>query len=171
MQQHDSDIGPWYKQIWAWILLIILAVSIVHGLSLVYYAHKYADTMVVDNYYDVGKGINQSIERETLAKRLAVKAEIRLHDDRGVAELMLSGNSRPQLLTLNLISPTQAEKDRSVILQADMDGIYRGNLQDATEGRRIVEVLGREGDQEWRLVEEVPLHSGQPVTLDSQAAQ
>lgn len=168
MQQTNIDIGPWYKQVWAWVLLGILAISIVLGFAKVYFAYKYSDSMVVDNYYDVGKGINQSLDRELLAKQLGIQAEIRLNDDTGVAQLILSGNSRPQILTLNLISPTQPEKDRRVVLQAAMDGIYRGNLQDSSAGRRIVEVLGQEGDQEWRLVEEVILESAKPITLNSQ---
>lgn len=168
MQQTDSDSKPWYRHFWVWFILAILGASVFHGLSLVYYAVKYGDSVVVDNYYDVGKGINQSLEREILANKFGVKAELRLNDNTGVAELILSGSSRPRHLVLNLISPTQAEKDRKVVLQAEMDGIYRGNLEDNSQGRRIVELLGSEKKQEWRLVEEVTLVSGEAVLLGQQ---
>lgn len=163
--QSESLSEPWYKHFWAWFIVIILAASVVLGLSLVYIATHNADSLVVDNYYEVGKGINQSLEREDLAKRLQMRAEIRLDNQRGIAEVMLLGNSKPQQLTLNLISPTQPERDRRIILQAQAGGLYQGNMLDAEEGRRIVEVLGSEGDQQWRLVEEQELLPGQAFTL------
>ena len=94
MQQTDRDVTPWHKNFWAWFILVILAASIFHGLSLVYYAIKYGDSVVVDNYYDVGKGINQSLDREILANKLGVQAELRFNDETGVAEQILPAKRR-----------------------------------------------------------------------------
>ncbi|MNE77698.1 hypothetical protein D3C80_1740370 [compost metagenome] len=83
----------------------------------------------------------------------------------GEVELRLSGNSQPKTLELNLISPTQPEKDRKIILtqSASEAGRYVGQLSDKIEGRRFVELLGSQDEHVWRLFEEEQV--GHDITL------
>lgn len=161
----ESPVNPWYKEFWPWFILAILAFSVVLGIGLLVFATQNPPGLISDNYYDVGKGINTSLERENLAKRLQLKGSLLLNNDDGTARLQLSGNSKPQQLVLNLESPTQPERDRRVVLLLQADGSYFGQLQDIAEGRRFVELLGREGQQEWRLFEEEQLQSGATLHL------
>lgn len=166
MQQTEHTPNPWYKEPWPWFILGILGLSVVLGLSMLTIAIKNPVSMVVDNYYDAGKGINTSLERERLAVELGMQAQIDFDHERGEVQLTLSGDSRPQQLVLNLISPTQPERDRRVVLQPGLtDSQYRGLLPEDILGRRFVELLGSENGQDWRLFEEETLVLDEPVEL------
>ncbi len=166
MSGHNtSPVKPWYKQFWPWFILFLLGYSVVQGLTLLTIATEIPPGLVFDDDYDVGKGINQSLDREKLAERLQCMASWCLDNATRAAMLSLQGNSRPQQIVVNLISPTQPERDRRVILQPTADGHYRGQMVDQVSGRRFVELLGQEGSQNWRLFEEETIADGQTIMI------
>ena len=163
--QPENNALPWYKEFWPWFIIGMLSFSVVLGLSMLTISIRNADSLVVDNYYDAGKGINTSLVREKLAEQLNITGTLSLDTETGQIELTLTGDSRPQHLVLNLISPTQVERDRRIVMQPISGDLYRGLLQEDIQGRRFVEVLGLEDGAEWRLFEEHTLINGQAITL------
>jgi hypothetical protein len=131
------------------------------------------DNLVNDNYYEAGKGINRSLDRELLAQTLKLRATVTLDDVTGEADLRLTGNSQPETLVLNLISPTQPEKDRKIILARNpaQPGRYVGQMSDRVEGRRFVELLGVENSQTWRLFEEESVTRDKDLILGDEPLQ
>ncbi|EZI29066.1 FixH family protein [Pseudomonas extremaustralis] len=165
--------SPWYKHLWPWIIIGILACSVTLTLSMVTIAVNNPDNLVNDNYYEAGKGINRSLDRELLAQTLQLHAKVRLDELTGEVEVHLTGNSNPTTLELNLISPTQPEKDRKINLARNDSepGRYIGQLTDKVEGRRFVELLGVEGDRTWRMFEEEQISHDKDLMLGDEPLQ
>ena len=165
--------SPWYKHLWPWIIIAILACSVTLTLSMVTIAVNNPDNLVNDNYYEAGKGINRSLDRELLAQTLQLRAKVHLDELTGEVELHLTGNSNPATLELNLISPTQPEKDRKInlALSASEPGRYIGQVTDKVEGRRFVELLGVEGDRTWRMFEEEQVSHDKDLLLGDEPLQ
>jgi hypothetical protein len=165
--------SPWYKHLWPWIIIGILACSVTLTLSMVTIAVKNPDNLVNDNYYEAGKGINRSLDRELLAQTLLMRASIHLDDVTGEVDLRLSGKSQPATLELNLISPTQPEKDRKITLtRSDTEqGRYIGQLSDKIEGRRFIELLGTQDDHIWRMFEEELVNHDKELLLGDEPLQ
>jgi len=165
--------NPWYKHLWPWIIIAILACSVTLTLSMVTIAVTHPDNLVSDNYYEAGKGINRSLDRELLAQTLKLRARVTLDDVTGEADLHLTGDSQPETLVLNLISPTQPEKDRKIVLARNpaQPGRYVGQMSDRVEGRRFVELLGVENSQTWRLFEEESIRRDKDLILGDEPIQ
>ncbi|MCY1453448.1 hypothetical protein D9M71_704370 [compost metagenome] len=87
--------------------------------------------------------------------------------------MRLSGNSQPATLELNLISPTQPEKDRKITLtRSDTEqGRYIGQLSDKIEGRRFIELLGSQDDHIWRMFEEELVSHDKELLLGDEPLQ
>ena len=168
-----SAQSPWYKHLWPWIIIGILATSVTLSLTMVSIAVNNPDNLVNDNYYEAGKGINRSLDRELLAQTLQLHAKVRLDELTGEVEVHLTGNSNPTTLELNLISPTQPEKDRKINLARNDSepGRYIGQLTDKVEGRRFVELLGVEGDRTWRMFEEEQISHDKDLMLGDEPLQ
>ena len=165
--------SPWYKHLWPWIIIGVLATSVTLSLTMVYIAVNNPDNLVNDNYYEAGKGINRSLDRELLGQTLNLKASVHLDELTGEVELRLSGNSQPKTLELNLISPTQPEKDRKIVLARSETeaGRYIGQLSDKIEGRRFVELLGTQDDHVWRMFEEELVSHDKDLLLGDEPLQ
>ena len=163
--------APWYRHRWPWFILALLGGSITATLTMVTLAARQADALVTDHYYEAGKGISRSLERERLALRLKLTATLRLDALTGEAVLVLKGDSQPEQLQLNLTSPTRPEKDLHLSLRHASNGRYVGHLDAALKGRRFIELLGQEQGQPWRLFEEEWVRPDTSLTLGDEALQ
>ena len=168
-----SASPPWYRHRWPWFIIALLGCSVTLSLSLVVIAVNNPVNLVSDNYYEAGKGINRSLDRELLAQTLQLQAKVHLDGVTGEVDLHLSGNSQPKTLELNLISPTQPEKDRKITLtQSDTEqGRYIGQVNDKVEGRRFVELLGVQDGTTWRMFEEEQVSHDKDLLLGDEPLQ
>lgn len=162
-----TPVQPWYKHLWPWIIIAMLGTSVFLSLVMVNIAVNNQDSLVSDNYYEAGKGINRSLDREHLAQELKMQAKISFDELTGEVDLRLTGESRPTTLTLNLLSPTLESQDKHLEMRPSPvePGRYTASLDSAVKGRRFIELLGEENGKSWRLFEEEKVAPGGSFVL------
>ncbi|MEH6386618.1 MULTISPECIES: FixH family protein [Pseudomonas] len=165
----DDDIQPWYKQFWPWFIISILGLSVVLGLGLLYVSIINQDSMVRDNYYKEGRAINMHLGRDHMAEELNLSAEFSIDELTREISLELDGDLdvAPSELKFDIMSPTHAERDRTVTLRRVGARQYAGQLESPLEGRHYVDLSDPllAGDDGWRLTDELTLAAGQSYTL------
>ncbi len=169
--QHENDIPPWYKQFWPWFLLGILGFAVVIGMGLLYVSLLNPDSMVKDNYYKEGRAINMHMGRDDLARELELSARFSIDELTGDVSLQLDGQLQtlPPRLLLEIMSPTHAERDRSLELRLVSANQYTGQLPSSIQGRHYIDLSdpSRPGEDGWRLTGEVTLEMGQQHLLSA----
>jgi len=151
---------PWYKQPWLWFVLSVPITSVILSSIMVSVAFIGGDTMVSDNYYKDGMGINQTIEQDQLADSLKLSPEVIMDNKDIIVRLLIKTRGETTLpqqafLTLNIIHPTLKEQDVTLKLLPTADGLYIGELPSTFSGKRYFELLAF--DESWRIREEVIL--------------
>lgn len=160
----------WYRHRWPWFMVTVLGSSVALSLVMLALALNGQDSRIPDRHYDAGRGVNRALDADLRAQRLDQHAELRFDSLTGEVRLRLRGRSQPDFLELNLIAPTQAERDRHLSLTRiaqDSKEVseYRGQLGEAVAGRFTLELLGADAEGAWRRYEQKMLLPDRPLTL------
>ena len=145
MQDVRRNTKPWYREPLVWLLIAPPAAAVLGGIATIYLAIATQDGLVVDDYYQQGKAINQVLQRDQAARAHGLRATLRL--DAGRAELRLVAGAGAPELTLMLLHATRAAHDIRLTLDRAADGVYRAPLPALAPGRWHAQLEG--GD--WRL--------------------
>jgi len=146
--------GPWYKQPWLWFILSVPIASVILSSIMVTVAVVGKDSLVSDNYYKDGMGINQTIEQDRLAVQLSIVPSVTIQDKTVIINIQSDKMPTQAFLTLKLLHPTVSEKDQTIRLLPTENG-FIGDLPNTAEGRRYLDLYGF--DNSWRIREEVYL--------------
>jgi uncharacterized protein len=172
----DEALKPWYRQFWFWFVFGPLIFIIIMCGFTVSIALSGADDVIIDNYYNEGRMINQAFDQDKRAKALGLSANLRF--DRATGEVILvfpnmpaDATAVPEELLLFMGHPVKAAKDRQVILTAVGAGQYRGELK--TEPRYSwyltlypVTDLAQRDDAPWTLSGEINFSRAEITTLN-----
>ena len=170
----DEIFTPWYKEPWAWFVVIILTVSVCWGIFQLTVAFRNADSVVIDDYYKNGRAINEDLTRDQNAQQLDIKAKLVIDDVTGEVKVLLSGkmDKYPPKLRLSLLSPVFALKDSVISLNRTLLGYYIGQLEEQVSGSYYIQLetldkfipeVGYESG--WRLIQKTTLTQGEVVSL------
>ena len=167
--QTQIDEGPWYKQFWAWFILTPLIVVIIAGTSMVVIAFQQKQDIVEDDYYTVGKMINQRFDAQEQAKKLGVQAKITFDNKASQIVLFASANDSviDSSLILNLSHPVDAAQDKYVTLKKSAHGQWLGSLNEVPEGRWYLRLssIDDAGAELWRMQGELDFSHTQHAVL------
>ncbi|MCC2615707.1 FixH family protein [Aestuariibacter halophilus] len=154
---------PWYKQFWPWFLITIPLVSMVLSFTMLNLALNTKDSLVVDDYYKQGKGINLELVKYQEAKAMGLTGQLRVSGTS--LSFNLSGNIPPQTGTLKLAfrHATLEDKDLIVMANRDASGVFRATLDHSLAGKWRITVMPI--DEQWKLAETVALPRSDAITF------
>ena len=149
----NSPIKPWYKQNWLWFVLSVPIASVILSSIMVYVAVEGKDSLVSDNYYKDGMGINQTIEQDRMAKNLNLQPKITISTD-GQARVELDTSKLPAqaYLTLKILHPT-IKADDVIVKLLPTEKAFVADVPQNLQGRRYIDLYSF--DETWRIREEV----------------
>ena len=154
-----TDLLPWYKYPWPWILMAIPLSAVLFGILMLTMVTQHPDDLVADNYYQDGMAINQSLAMDDKARAMGVSAV--LVTDAGVYDFVVSG-ATDSVIVLQLFHVTDKERDKRLMLYpgaASTDRLVPGIVY-AGADNKWAEVFRRPGiwylqlsgaDDNWRL--------------------
>ncbi|EGR2797586.1 hypothetical protein DU976_17195 [Vibrio navarrensis] len=154
-------VKPWYKQFWPWFLIILPLTVVTWTIATVIVFSKNSVSLVAEDYYKKGKGINVDISKIKVAKDLGLNATI-ASDDTGVTIVFDKGSlAHFPALTATFTHRTLPDRDFTKLLTADAKGVYRLVPDNHIEGPWFVELQPH--DQKWLVQGRVTFPS--PSTL------
>ncbi len=160
----EHDEGPWYKQFWAWFVFTPLIVVVIACSITVTIAFKTKEDVVVDDYYKVGKMINQSFVPEQRARELGIVADLIFDSETGEVIAEVEG-TEDESLVLSFSHPVNADLDQYVTLKHITGTRYRADASLPENGRwylRLSEISDA-GEEVWRLQGEAQMQYPQSV--------
>lgn len=145
---------PWYKQFWPWFLILLPATAVTASIYTFFLASSTQLSLVSEDYYKQGKGINQDLSRVRAAQNLGLVFAMDVNE-KEITIAQHGGTKMDTAIELEFHHATLAERDFSQMLTLDGNGIYRYQLEQPLDGIWLVQIDSF--DQSWRLQKRVQL--------------
>ena len=160
------DDKPWYAQFWPWFLISLPATAVVAGLITLQLAIDTDGGLVSDDYYKEGLAVNKDLAKDALTRQLGLEAYASY--DPGTREFSVTLHQRDgtpiEALTLELIHPTRAHHDLSMLMTAQGQGRFIAKLP-ATIPTAYWHVRLSPPDGNWQLENRLHLPAAGSVLM------
>ncbi len=144
----DTDIKPWFKQFWPWVLIGIPGLTVVACGITIYLAIVTQDGLVDDDYYKSGLAINGALDKSRKARELDLSAYVRINGDRKI-EVFFDAPDTEQAITLKLLHPTRANQDQTLTLTPAGKGLYTAELPLVAPGNWYLNLS--DASDQWKI--------------------
>ncbi|KGR35522.1 FixH family protein [Vibrio campbellii] len=155
-------VKPWYKQFWPWFLIILPLTVVVWTIVTVVVFANNSVSLVAEDYYKKGKGINIDISKMNVARDLGLNATVSSDDNTVVIAFNKGELPHFPALTATFTHRTLPDRDFTKLLTADARGNYRLTPEDSIQGPWFVELEPH--NKEWMIQGRVEFPA-QPTTL------
>ena len=149
--QPSSEQKPWYRVRMVWLIVGFPIVSVIMGMTILYFAITTYDGLVVDDYYRQGKNINLILLRDKAALAHAMESTLDIDYPHRLLKVRLKATHLAKLpahIQVSFLNTTHAGSDRVVVMQQQRPGEYQSALPDLVQGHWNLQI---EAD-DWRLV-------------------
>ncbi|MGR5131795.1 FixH family protein [Vibrio alfacsensis] len=142
-------VKPWYKQFWPWFLIILPLTVIVWTIVTVVVFASNSVSLVAEDYYKKGKGINIDISKMNVARDLGLNATVSSDNDTIVITFVKGKLPHFPALTATFTHRTLPDRDFTKLLTADAKGNYRLAADESIQGPWFVELQPH--NKEWMI--------------------
>ncbi|AMG04502.1 FixH family protein [Vibrio mimicus] len=142
-------VKPWYKQFWPWFLIILpLTVVIWTVVTVIVFANN-SVSLVTEDYYKKGKGINIDLTKINVAKELGLQATVHSEGSTVIIEFDKGQLTHFPAIQAMFAHRTLPDRDFSQLITADAKGVYRVKLDSELQGPWFIELTPHDG--QWLL--------------------
>ncbi|KXI29481.1 nitrogen fixation protein FixH [Paraglaciecola hydrolytica] len=113
------------------------------------------DSIVQDDYYNEGRSINLDLHKVEQARVRNIETYMKFSADSVQIEVVQGDVGDGSALILDFFHSTQNFKDFKVTLLKDANGIYRGNIEQAIDGKWRISLHPH--DNSWKIQQVVYL--------------
>ncbi|WP_114764446.1 FixH family protein [Vibrio rhodolitus] len=142
-------VKPWYKQFWPWFLIALPATVVVAAFITLSISIKNSPSLVTEDYYKKGKGINIDISKVNAAKALVLKANVVSDGSDIIIQFDKGSMEHFPALSAMFAHRTLADQDFSQLVTSDASGNYRITLEQPLEGPWFIELSPH--DKSWLI--------------------
>ncbi len=142
-------VKPWYKQFWPWFLIILPLTVIVWTIVTVVVFANNSVSLVAEDYYKKGKGINIDISKMNVARALGLNASVSSDDNNIIIAFAKGSLPHYPALTATFTHRTLPDRDFTKLLTADAKGNYRFTQEQSIQGPWFVELQPH--NNEWMI--------------------
>ncbi len=158
---------PWYKQFWPWFLIALPGAVVIASLITFSLFSANRVSLVSENYYKEGKGINQDLSRLAKSDELKLSANLTINKELATFQLYKGELSQYPPLKITFQHRTHADKDIVLIRNSDATGRYRIKLDQELTGPWFIEMTAF--DSTWSLNTRATFPSSDTIALYGKA--
>jgi len=158
-------VKPWYKQFWPWFLIALPLTVVVWTIITVIIFAQNEVSLVTEDYYKKGKGINIDLSKIKIAKELQLQAEVMTNGREIVIQFDRGQLDHYPALSAEFAHRTLEDRDFSRMLSSDAKGNYRFIVDETIDikGPWFVKLSPHDG--QWIIQGRVNFPSSLPTRL------